>query len=181
MCECKDWDFFFLKKGNNEPIRLALATSSALFKFLRGQRAKMRVPACWVEEAGYPDGRFPSYCSNRQSNKSTHRQRECGWSRLFFHFIWPATRYANKNQHCAKEEKKKGLKKRKLLKTVHFWEMFRIIVWKFNPFYKECIQPWSQSLIPPFLKGIVVPCLSWFLCVKDQMMQYAKAPCRENS
>lgn len=37
--------FFFLK-GNNEPIRLALATSSALFKFLRGQRAKMRVPAC---------------------------------------------------------------------------------------------------------------------------------------
>lgn len=37
---------FFLKRGNNEPIRLALATSSALFKFLRGQRAKMRVPAC---------------------------------------------------------------------------------------------------------------------------------------
>lgn len=37
---------FFFKKGNNEPIRLALATSSALFKFLRGQRAKMRVPAC---------------------------------------------------------------------------------------------------------------------------------------
>lgn len=36
----------FLKKGNNELIRLALAASSALFKFLRGQRAKMRVPAC---------------------------------------------------------------------------------------------------------------------------------------
>lgn len=148
----------------------------------------MRVPACWLEEVGYPNGRFPSYCSNRQSNKSTHRQRECGWSQLFFHFIRPATRYANKNQHCAKEEKKKGLKKKE-----NYWKRFifeRCLGLSFENsirFIKNVFSLDHKALYPLF-KGNCCALLILIslhnpieVTVKDQMMQYAKAPCRENS
>lgn len=134
--------------------RFQLAASSALFKFLWGQRAKMCVPACWLKEEGYPGGLSPSYCSNQQSHRSTYCQQECGSSQLFSISFWPAMRYANKNQHCAKEEEEE---KKNYWKRFIFKRCLGLLFEKNSIcFYKECIQPRSQSLIS-FLRELLRP------------------------
>ena len=66
----------------------------------------------------------PPYCSNQQSTNQLTANKPVEGASLFFFFffsffgfllLWPAMRYANKNQHCAKLEEGQ-----KLLKTVHF-------------------------------------------------------------
>lgn len=74
-------------------------------------------------------------------------------------FLWPAMRYANKNQHCAKSKRDNNYWKRFI-----FWRICRVIRFV-NPFFIKNVCSLDHKALYMCLRKTLCPALSWFLCI----------------
>lgn len=129
---------------------------SASSKIIQGQQARMFMPVCWLEEEDCLDVLPPPYCSNQQSTNQLTVNKPVEEASLC-HFIC--------GLQCAMQtiisivlKSKKKKKGQKLLKTVHFWRMFRVYEFcKSNLFFYEnvCSPDQKPYTVYEFKRNIV--------------------------